>query len=84
MKGVTNKIQVRPQPMREEEVKKEIEEALIRSAQLDTRGITVRVEDTKVILEGAVRSWAEREEAERAAWAVPGILEVDNSLRIVP
>ena len=84
VKGVTNKIQVRPQPMKAEEVKKEIEEALIRSAQLDARGITVRVEDNKVILEGAVRSWAEREEAERAAWAVPGILEVDNSLRIVP
>jgi len=84
VKGVTNKIQVRPQPMKAEAVKKEIEEALIRSAQLDARGITVRVEDNKVILEGAVRSWAEREEAERAAWAVPGILEVDNSLRIVP
>jgi len=67
--GVTNNIRVRPVPHtpKEEEVKKEIEDALIRSARLDARSITVEVRGTNVMLRGSVRSWAEREEAENAA-----------------
>jgi osmotically-inducible protein OsmY len=84
VKGVTNNIRVRPRPVNQEEIKKQIEEALVRSARLDAQNITVRIEGSKAILEGSVRSWAEREEAENAAWAVPGILEVENNLRIVP
>ena len=84
--GVTNNIRVRPVPHtpKEEEVKKEIEDALIRSARLDARSITVEVRGTKVILRGSVRSWAEREEAENAAWAVPGVLEVENRIEVTP
>ena len=81
VKGVTNLIVVKPR-VTESELKRKIEEALVRSAKTDAEHITVDVEGTKAILRGTVRSWAEKEEAERAAWMAPGITEVDNRLVI--
>jgi osmotically-inducible protein OsmY len=37
-----------------------------------------------MILAGNVRSWTERQEAERAAWAAPGVTQVDDRLLIAP
>jgi osmotically-inducible protein OsmY len=64
------------------EINSKIEAALERSAKVDAKGIKVEIIDNKVILSGNVRSWAEREEAERAAWATPGGCEVENNIRI--
>jgi osmotically-inducible protein OsmY len=61
---------------------RKIGDALVRSAEVDAHTILVDVDEGTVILNGNVRSWAERLEAERQAWAAPGITAVDNRLTI--
>jgi osmotically-inducible protein OsmY len=84
--GVTNEIQVKPQKkdLKENEIKRGIEQALVRSAEVDAQQIKVEVEDGKVTLTGIVRTWAEREEAERAAWRSPGVTQVINKIEVRP
>ena len=71
-------------PIRTSDVIAKIEAAFRRSAQVDARRINVNARDGTVILSGNVRSWAERREAERAAWAAPGVTQVDDRLAVVP
>jgi osmotically-inducible protein OsmY len=81
VKGVTNFITVKARPT-PAELKKRIEDALIRTAQSDAQRITIDVQGEKVILKGTVHSWAEKQEAERQAWAAPGVLAVENQITI--
>jgi osmotically-inducible protein OsmY len=81
VKGVTNLVTVKPR-VTASELKKKIEDALVRNAEIDANKITVEVQGSKAILKGSVRSWAEREEAERVAWSAPGITEVENRITL--
>ena len=81
--GVINYIIVQPR-VKTMDVRAKIEAAFERSAEIDARRVNVTAQDGKVILSGNVRSWAERQEAERAAWAAPGVTQVDDRLTVVP
>jgi osmotically-inducible protein OsmY len=81
VKGVTNLIHVKPRAA-PADIKRKIEDALKRSAELEAKHITVDLNGSEVTLRGKVHSWAERKEAERAAWAAPGVTKVDNRLSV--
>jgi osmotically-inducible protein OsmY len=81
VKGVSNLIDVKPK-LQPAEIKKQVEQALVRSAQTDAERISVEVDGSKVTLKGTVRAWAERQEAERAAWRAPGVTVVDNRINV--
>jgi osmotically-inducible protein OsmY len=83
VKGVVNTIQVKPK-VPADEVKRKIEEALKRSAELDAARIQVEASDGEVVLKGTVHSWFEREQAERAAWQAPGVKKVEDRIVIQP
>jgi osmotically-inducible protein OsmY len=83
VKGVTNFIEVKPQ-VAPEEIKRRIEEAFRRNAELDARRIVVETIGSEVVLKGQVSSWAEREEAKRVAWAAPGVSKVDDRIVVSP
>ena len=81
VKGVIDLVEVKPS-VNKGEVKAAIEGALKRLAEVDANKIKVETEDGKVVLSGTVRSWFEREEAERAAWAAPGVRTVEDRIAV--
>ena len=80
VKGVANLISLKTPAVKSTEVKIKIEGALRRAAELDAQRIRVEVDGNKVVLKGDVQTWAERSEAERAAWSAPGVSRVEDDL----
>lgn len=80
--GVLNTITLKPQ-VQPQDVKRRIEDALRRSAEIQAQTIQVSVEDGRAVaLEGYVHDWEERDAVERAAWSVPGVTRVIDRLHI--
>lgn len=79
--GVTNLIEIKPQ-VAPSDVRQKIMDSLKRNAELEADSIRVVVENDKVILEGKVKAWYERELAERAAWSAPGVKSVIDRLTL--
>jgi len=82
VKGVSNLITIKKPAVLPSEIKANIDQALRRAAEVDADQIKVSVVKDKVILNGEVSSWAEKDEAERAAWSVPGVWTVEDDLVI--
>jgi len=81
--GVSNNITIKAH-VSPKDVKDKIVAAFHRSADIDARRIDIEARNGKVILRGNVRSWAERDEAQQAAWAAPGVTAVENNLTVTP
>lgn len=80
--GVNNQIEIKARPM-VANVKKKIEDALKRNAEIEARNIRVSVSDGTVTLEGHVDNWSERLAVENAAWAVSGVKRVEDHLVVI-
>ncbi|MBN9510006.1 MAG: BON domain-containing protein [Alphaproteobacteria bacterium] len=87
VRGVVNLIRVaesadrRPDP---DVIREKIERALRRNAELEAGRLAVDVEGGRATLRGSVETWWERDLAEGAAWAAPGVSQVRNEIDVRP
>lgn len=81
--GVTNKITIKQPDVESSNIRSRIESALKRHAEVEASAIRVSVKDgNKVVLEGKVDNWDERRAVENAAWSAPGVISVEDRLKI--
>ena len=79
VKGITNKISIRPKAVQPSDIKDKIEDALKRAAEREANRIAVQVRGTRVILSGKVRSFAELRDVRGAVFSAPGVTSVDDN-----
>jgi osmotically-inducible protein OsmY len=81
VRSVANLITVKP-VFTPSDIQKKINAAFQRSATIDSSRIHTEVSGRKVILRDKVRSFAEKEDAENAAWSAPGVQIIESTLEI--
>jgi osmotically-inducible protein OsmY len=81
IRGVTNLITIKPR-VSTSDIKRKIEDAFRRSAEVDANHISIEARGSEVTLRGNVRSWAERDQAQRTAWSAPGVTQVKNDITV--
>jgi osmotically-inducible protein OsmY len=79
---VDNQIAVPPTPSIEADLPSKVRRAFERHSELDASRIVIEVHDGQLKLSGAVPSYAQRRIAENAAWAVPGVNDVADLMRV--
>ena len=80
VKGTRNSVVVRQPNASVNDVGRKILDAFKRSATIDAQKVSVEAQNGRVVLTGTVRSWAERQDAENAAWAAPGVAMVEDRI----
>ncbi len=83
VKSVTILIIVKPS-VEPSELKRGIQDAFKRNAEVDANRIAVEANGSEVVLKGSARSWIERKEAERVAWSAPGVTMVGDRIVVSP
>jgi osmotically-inducible protein OsmY len=83
VRNLTNLITIRPR-IAAFDVRTKISQALHRTATVDAEKVTIEVDGNKVILNGRVRSFAEKEDVEDAAWCAPGVSRVESHIEVEP
>ncbi len=81
VKGISNLVTVKP-ILKPVQIKDKIKQAFQRSATINAGNVSVDVNGSLVTLKGTVHSWAERDEAENAAWAAPGVSKVNDQITV--
>ncbi|WP_413708996.1 BON domain-containing protein [Rhizobium sp. Rhizsp82] len=79
--GVSNLVELTPK-LSAVDVKKRIEDAFERDAEVEAQAVKVDVQGGKVTLSGRVKTWSQRRAAERAAWSAPGISTLNDNLTV--
>lgn len=82
VKSVINLITLKPR-VTSAEISRQISSAFTRNAILDAANLKISIEGDKVVLTGTVKSFAEKEQAEHAAWSAPGVMRVESHLKVV-
>ena len=83
VKSIVNQITIKPS-VSAVDIKSKIKRAFKRHSALDARDLIVESSGSKVILSGSVHSWEEKQEAGSAAWAAPGVTDVENNIVVLP